>query len=215
MIIRTMYKVKEIFKSIQGEGFHSGKTAVFIRFSGCNLWNGIEKFRKRAMCNFCDTDFVGVDGQNGGEYKLEDLIKKTLEIWGKNKSYHEKFIVLTGGEPLLQVDTQLIKELKKKSFYIALETNGTIKTKLKFDWVVVSPKENASWNLKNGDELKVVYPQNKINLKKALDLKFKYFFLQPMSNEFKQLNIIKTLNYCRSHKPWFPSFQIHKSLGIS
>ena len=193
-----MYKVKEIFKSIQGEGFHSGKTAVFIRFSGCNLWNGIEKFRKRAMCNFCDTDFVGVDGQNGGEYKLEDLIKKTLELWGKNKSYHEKFIVLTGGEPLLQVDSQLIKELKKKNFYIALETNGTIKTKLKFDWVVVSPKENASWNLK-----------------KALDLKFKYFFLQPMANEFKQLNIIKTLNYCRSHKPWFPSFQIHKSLGTS
>ena len=210
-----MYKVKEIFRSIQGEGFHSGKTAIFIRFSGCNLWNGIEKFRKKAICNFCDTDFVGTNGQNGGEYKLEDLIKKTLEIWGKGNLHHEKFVVLTGGEPLLQVNKQLIKELKKKNFYIALETNGTIKTKLKFDWVVVSPKENASWNLKNGDELKVVYPQNKINLKKALDLKFKYFFLQPMSNEFKQLNIIKTLNYCRSHKPWFPSFQIHKSLGIS
>ena len=210
-----MYKVKEIFRSIQGEGFHSGKTAIFIRFSGCNLWNGIEKFRKKAICNFCDTDFVGTNGQNGGEYKLEDLIKKTLEIWGKGNLYHEKFVVLTGGEPLLQVNKQLIKELKKKNFYIALETNGTIKTKLKFDWVVVSPKENASWNLKNGDELKVVYPQNKINLKKALDLKFKYFFLQPMANEFKQLNIIKTINYCKSHKPWFPSFQIHKSLGVS
>ena len=210
-----MYKVKEIFKSIQGEGFHSGKTAVFIRFSGCNLWNGIEKFRKSAICNFCDTNFVGVNGQNGGEYKLEDLIKKTLNIWSAVKSYHKRFVVLTGGEPLLQVDKQLIKELKKKNFYIALETNGTIQTKLKFDWVVVSPKENASWNLKNGDELKVIYPQNKINLKKALDLKFKYYFLQPMSNEFKQLNIMKTLNYCRSHKPWFPSFQIHKSLGIS
>ena len=96
-----------------------------------------------------------------------------------------------------------------------METNGTIKTKLKFDWVAVSPKENASWNLKTGDELKVVYPQNKINLKEALDLKFKYFFLQPMANEFKQTNIIKTINYCKSHKPWFPSFQIHKSLGIS
>ena len=215
MIIKNMYKVKEIFKSIQGEGFHSGKTAVFIRFSGCNLWNGIEKFRKSAICNFCDTNFVGVNGQNGGEYKLEDLIKKTLNIWSAVKSYHKRFVVLTGGEPLLQVDKQLIKELKKKNFYIALETNGTIQTKLKFDWVVVSPKENASWNLKNGDELKVIYPQNKINLKKALDLKFKYYFLQPMSNEFKQLNIMKTLNYCRSHKPWFPSFQIHKSLGIS
>ena len=142
-----MYKVKEIFKSIQGEGFHSGKTAVFIRFSGCNLWNGIEKFRKRATCNFCDTDFVGVDGQNGGEYKLEDLIKKTLEIWGKNKSYHEKFIVLTGGEPLLQVDTQLIKELKKKNFYIALETNGTIKTKLKFASLKIFILFSTSFNL--------------------------------------------------------------------
>ncbi|MBD23119.1 MAG: 7-carboxy-7-deazaguanine synthase [Alphaproteobacteria bacterium] len=210
-----MYKVKEIFRSIQGEGFHSGKNAVFIRFSGCNLWNGIEKFRKKAICNFCDTDFVGVDGENGGEYKLDDLIKKTLEIWGRTKSHHKKFVVLTGGEPLLQVDKQLIRELKKKNFYIAVETNGTIRTKLKFDWIVVSPKQNATWNLKNGDELKVVYPQNKINLKKALNLKFKYFFLQPMANEFKQLNIIKTIDYCKSHKPWFPSFQIHKSLGIS
>ena len=215
MIIKNMYKVKEIFRSIQGEGFHSGKNAVFIRFSGCNLWNGIEKFRKKAICNFCDTDFVGVDGENGGEYKLDDLIKKTLDIWGRTKSHHKKFVVLTGGEPLLQVDKQLIRELKKKNFYIALETNGTIRTKLKFDWIVVSPKQNATWNLKNGDELKVVYPQNKINLKKALNLKFKYFFLQPMANEFKQLNIIKTIDYCKSHKPWFPSFQIHKSLGIS
>tara|TARA_Y100000991_G_C21938616_1_gene334192 strand:+ start:16 stop:663 length:648 start_codon:yes stop_codon:yes gene_type:complete len=215
MIIKNMYKVKEIFRSIQGEGFHSGKNAVFIRFSGCNLWNGIEKFRKKAICNFCDTDFVGVDGENGGEYKLDDLIKKTLEIWGRTKSHHKKFVVLTGGEPLLQVDKQLIRELKKKNFYIAVETNGTIRTKLKFDWIVVSPKQNATWNLKNGDELKVVYPQNKINLKKALNLKFKYFFLQPMANEFKQLNIIKTIDYCKSHKPWFPSFQIHKSLGIS
>ena len=210
-----MYKVKEIFRSIQGEGFHSGKNAVFIRFSGCNLWNGIKKFRKKAICNFCDTDFVGTNGENGGEYKLDDLIKKTVEIWGRGKSHQEKFVVLTGGEPLLQVDEKLIKQLKKKNFYIAVETNGTIKTKLKFDWIVVSPKENANWNLKNGDELKVVYPQNKINLKKVLDLKFKYFFLQPMANEFKQLNVMKTINYCKSHKPWFPSFQIHKSLGIS
>ena len=210
-----MYKVKEIFRSIQGEGFHSGKDAIFIRFSGCNLWNGIKKFRKKAICNFCDTDFVGINGENGGDYKLEDLIKKTIEIWGNDKSYHKKFVVLTGGEPLLQVDQKLIYELKKNNFYISLETNGTIKTNLKFDWVVVSPKENAVWNLKNGDELKVIYPQNKINLKKALDLKFKYFFLQPMANEFKQINITKTINYCKSHKPWFPSFQIHKSLGIS
>ena len=210
-----MYRVKEIFRSIQGEGFHTGKAAVFIRFTGCNLWNGIARFRKKAVCNFCDTDFVGIDGQNGGNYKIEQLIKKTVEIWGQERLPHKRFIILTGGEPLLQVDEKLINELKKKNFYIALETNGTIKTKLKFDWVSVSPKENANWILRKGDELKVVYPQNKINLKKALNFEFKYFFLQPMSNEFKQLNITKTINYCKSHKPWFPSFQIHKSLGIS
>ena len=176
MIIKNMYKVKEIFRSIQGEGFHSGKNAVFIRFSGCNLWNGIKKFRKKAICNFCDTDFVGINGENGGEYKLDDLIKKTVEIWGRGKSHHEKFVVLTGGEPLLQVDEKLIKQLKNKNFYIAVETNGTIKTKLKFDWIVVSPKENANWNLKNGDELKVVYPQNKINLKKYWISNLNIFF---------------------------------------
>ena len=210
-----MYKVKEIFKSIQGEGFFSGKEALFLRFSGCNLWNGRKKDRSKSICNFCDTNFVGTDGKNGGKYNLEKLISVTKKVWNHSYTSEDKFIVLTGGEPLLQVDALLVKELKKENFFIAVETNGTIKTNLKFDWVTVSPKENAEWNLRKGDELKVVYPQHKFDLKKIINLDFKYFFLQPKDEEKNRTNILKTINYCKSHKPWFPSFQIHKSLGIS
>ena len=210
-----MYKIKEIFKSIQGEGFFTGKDALFVRFSGCNLWNGIIKDRKNSICNFCDTDFRGVDGPFGGSYSLKDLIFTVEKIWNLKFTVGTKFIILTGGEPLLQVDKKLLQALKKKNFFIALETNGTINTNLKFDWTCVSPKENAEWNLRTGDELKIVYPQYKFDLKRILKLKFKYFFLQPKENMNKQINIQKTINYCSSHKPWFPSFQIHKALGIS
>ena len=210
-----MYKIKEIFKSIQGEGFFTGKDALFLRFSGCNLWNGVSKDKKKSICNFCDTDFKGLDGPNGGKYSLDDLILVIERIWYSKFTVGEKFIVLTGGEPLLQVDKKLLQSLKKKNFFIALETNGTINTNLKFDWICVSPKENAYWNLKTGDELKIVYPQYKFDLNKALKLRFKYFFLQPKEDIIKQINIQKTINYCRSHKPWFPSFQIHKALGVS
>jgi len=210
-----MYKVKEIFKSIQGEGFFSGKDALFLRFSGCNLWNGIIENKKNSICNFCDTDFRGVDGPNGGKYSLDDLIFEIEKIWDSKFSIGKRFIVLTGGEPLLQVNNKLLQALKKKKFFVAIETNGTIQTNLKFDWIAVSPKENAKWKLKKGDELKIVYPQYKFDLNEALKLKFKYFFLQPKEDLIKQTNILKTINYCRSHKPWFPSFQIHKALGIS
>ena len=210
-----MYKVKEIFKSIQGEGFFSGKEAVFLRFTGCNLWNGRKKDKSKSICNFCDTDFLGTDGKNGGKYNLEELISIANNVWNCTYTSQKKFIVLTGGEPLLQVDDLLIKKLKRENFFVAVETNGTIKTNLEFDWITVSPKENAQWNLKKGDELKIVYPQYKFDLKKIRNLDFKYFFLQPMRNEKSQINIIKTIQYCKSHKPWFPSFQTHKSLGVS
>jgi len=210
-----MYRVKEIFKSIQGEGFFSGKKAIFLRFSGCNLWNGKEKDRFKAICKFCDTDFLGVNGPNGGVYNLRDLISKVLMTWNSVFSLEKKFIVLTGGEPLLQVDLALIKELKKKNFFIAIETNGTINTRLKFDWVTVSPKENSKWILKKGDELKIVYPQTKLDLRTALTLNFQYFFLQPKNDRNFRINFVKTINYCKSHRPWFPSFQLHKSLGIN
>ena len=210
-----MYRVKEIFQSIQGEGFFSGKKAIFVRFSGCNLWNGEKKDRFKAICKFCDTDFLGVNGINGGVYNLRDLISKVLVMWNSVFSLEKKFIVLTGGEPLLQVDLALIKELKKKNFFIAIETNGTIDTRLKFDWLTVSPKENSKWILKKGDELKIVYPQTKLDLRNALKLNFQYFFLQPKNDQNFRINFVKTINYCKSHRPWFPSLQLHKSLGIN
>jgi len=192
-----MYRIKEIFKSIQGEGFFSGKEAVFLRFTGCNLWNGRKNDKFKSICNFCDTDFLGTDGKNGGKYNLEKLIFVIKKVWNYTYSSEEKFIVLTGGEPLLQVDDVLIKRLKKENFFIAVETNGTIKTNLKFDWVTVSPKEDAEWNLRKGDELKVVYPQHKFDLKKIRNLDFKYFFLQPKDEEKNRTNILKTINYCK------------------
>jgi len=209
-----MYKIKEIFRSIQGEGFFSGKKAVFVRFSGCNLWNGLKKTKENSICNFCDTDFIGTNGKNGGSYKVDDLINKIEVVWKSEFTTDEKFVVLTGGEPLLQVDQELLKALRKNKYKIALETNGTINTRLKFDWVCVSPKEKADWNLRKGDELKIIFPQNNFNLREISKLDFKFFFLQPMFNNKKQININKTIQYCMSHKPWFPSFQIHKSLGV-
>ena len=209
------YKVKEIFKSIQGEGYHAGRSAVFLRFSGCNLWTGRPSDRSSSICSFCDTDFVGTDGSNGGSFDLSDLIKKIENVWNYKPSIEKKFIVLTGGEPLLQVDEKLIEKLKDHKFYIALETNGTIDTKLSFDWVCVSPKEDASWKLKRGNELKIVYPQYKFNLTNLTKLDFDFFFLQPKYDNFKRVNEIKTINYCKRNSKWFPSFQIHKILGIN
>ena len=210
-----MYKIKEIFKSIQGEGFFSGRQAVFIRFSGCNLWNGHHNDRQVSLCQFCDTDFIGTNGKNGGRYTQLKLIEKIENVWKSSFSIGQKFVVLTGGEPLLQVDSNLLRGLKKKNFTVALETNGTIRTDLNFDWICVSPKENSVWRLKCGDELKIIYPQPKFDLKKISKLNFKYFFLQPMDNQIMRTNIYKTLEYCKSHKPWFPSFQLHKSLGVN
>tara|TARA_B100000989_G_C19481542_1_gene445372 strand:- start:276 stop:908 length:633 start_codon:yes stop_codon:yes gene_type:complete len=210
-----MYYIKEIFKSIQGEGFYSGKEAVFIRFAGCNFWNGILKDKNSAICNFCDTNFNGTDGKNGGIYDVQNLVKKTLYVWNKQFSLQKKFVILTGGEPLLQVNSLLIKNLKKEGFYIAVETNGSINCELDIDWICVSPKSLKEWTLKKGNELKVIFPQYKFNLNELKKLKFDYFFLQPMDGINKQLNTWNTINYCKAHKPWFPSFQLHKTLNIS
>ena len=210
-----MYKVKEIFKSIQGEGFYSGKTAVFVRFSGCNLWSGKNSDKKKAICKFCDTDFFGTNGKNGGTYSLDKLIKQINNVWNYNHSSQKKFVVLTGGEPLLQINHSLLKKLHNENFFVSVETNGTIKTNLNFDWITVSPKEDAKWRQRSGNELKLVYPQTKFNLKKIVKLDFNYFFLQPKNDFNTRINIYKTLNYCKAHKPWFPSFQIHKSLGLN
>ncbi len=210
-----IFNVKEIFKSIQGEGFNSGKHAVFIRFSGCNLWNGNKENMKLAKCNFCDTDFVGTNGLNGGQFSTSNLVKKVDDVWNKSFSMQSKFVVLTGGEPMLQVDSNLVEGLKEKGFLVALETNGSINFDFNIDWVCVSPKHLSSWIVKKGDELKVIYPQLNFDLNKLKKLDFKFFFLQPMDGSKKQINIWNTINYCKSHKPWFPSFQIHKTLDIN
>ena len=170
------YKVKEIFKSIQGEGYHVGKSAIFVRFSGCNLWNGNKLKRKSSMCDFCDTDFIGTGGVNGGNYNLDDLINKINQIWESTFTLQNRFVILTGGEPLLQVDKALVNKLKQLNYFVAIETNGTINTDIDFDWLCVSPKEKATLNLKKGDELKVVYPQDNYDLKSLEKLNFNFFF---------------------------------------
>jgi len=209
-----MYKVKEIFRSIQGEGFNTGRESVFVRFTGCNLWNGIKHDRKDAICDFCDTDFVGTNGKNGGTFSAEQLVNEVDRVWKLSFSLKQKNVILTGGEPLLQVDQKLVEILKAKNFHISLETNGTIKPNLNFDWVCVSPKDPKNWVLKNGDELKIIYPQNKFILKDLLELDFRYFFLQPKEDKFNKLNLNKTMQYCALNKRWSLSLQFHKMIGV-
>tara|TARA_X000000950_G_scaffold280962_2_gene376624 strand:- start:250 stop:879 length:630 start_codon:yes stop_codon:yes gene_type:complete len=208
-----MFYVKEIFKSLQGEGYHSGRKAVFVRFTGCNLWNGKTTEKSKSICSFCDTDFVGTDGQQGGIYTQDNLIKKIKLIWG-SQDLDKRFLVFTGGEPTLQLTHNLVSSLRKQGFFVALETNGTIDKKIKYDWVCVSPKSMKNWILKKGDEVKVIFPQNSLDLNEIKKMEFDFFFLQPMDGEKRQVNIWNTINYCKSHKPWFPSFQIHKTLNI-
>lgn len=210
-----MYYIKEIFKSIQGEGYNVGKPAVFIRFSGCNLWNGRVNEKKNAICKFCDTDFLGLNGVNGGKYDISQLVKKVNLIWENSLSFSEKFVVLTGGEPMLQVNKTLIQKLKESGFRVAIETNGTFEINFHIDWICVSPKENSLFKLKSGDELKVIFPQPKLDLNYLKKLNFKFFFLQPMDGSKKQINTWNVINYCSSHKPWFPSIQLHKTIGIN
>ena len=210
-----MLYVKEIFKSIQGEGFYTGKSAVFVRFTGCNLWNGKNKDRSSSQCSFCDTDFIGTDGVNGGTFDEKSLVEKINLVWTKTRPINNKYVILTGGEPMLQVTHSFVKSLKEIGFFVALETNGTFKiSNIPFDWVCVSPKNMMSWQQREGDEVKVIFPQYNLNLDIIKKMKFRYFFLQPMDGSKKQVNTWNTINYCKSHKPWFPSFQIHKTLSI-
>ena len=207
------YSVKEIYITIQGEGFHTGKHAVFCRFSGCNLWTGLEKDRKKAICNFCDTDFVGTDGINGSKYpNAEQLANEIDKVW--DKDINEKFVVFTGGEPLLQLDKQLVDLLHKKKFKVAIETNGTILPPENIDWICVSPKQGADFNLKYGNELKLVYPQKGLEPKNFKHLDFDHFFLQPMDGKDLQRNILQSVSYCIENPLWRLSLQTHKIMGI-
>ena len=207
------YRVKEIYLTIQGEGVQTGKEAVFCRFSGCNLWTGREEDRHKATCKFCDTDFFGVDGENGGKYSsANDLIKQIEECWSDDSK--EKFIVFTGGEPLLQLDQKLIDNLHKKGFKIAIETNGTMLPPNNIDWICVSPKKNAKLVLLKGDELKLVYPQPGFEPEQFESLDFDHFCVQPMDGKDLQKNILECVSYCIENPLWRLSLQTHKILGI-
>ena len=208
-----LFSVKEIFLTLQGEGYNSGRKAVFCRFSGCNLWNGKQNSKKDAKCNFCDTDFVGTNGKNGGKYNLSNLVEKIEELYNCDLDF-KKLVVFTGGEPLLQLNKILIEYLKNKNFEIAVETNGTIDPPNGIDWLCVSPKGKSELKILKGNELKLVYPQKAIDPSEYEDLDFDYFSLQPLDNDKLKENTQKTIKYCSLHPHWRLSLQTHKFLGI-
>ena len=207
------YAVKEIFLTLQGEGAHAGRAAVFCRFSGCNLWSGREQDRATATCKFCDTDFIGTDGTLGGRYaSANDLADAVASQWAGEHGY--RYVVLTGGEPLLQVDDDLIDALHGRGFSIGLETNGTIEPPDGVDWVCVSPKAGADLVVRNGNELKLVYPQTDAPPAMFVDLAFERFSLQPMDGPDVAANTERAVDYCVRHPQWRLSVQTHKTLGI-
>ena len=206
------YSVKEIFYTLQGEGGNAGRAAVFCRFSGCNLWSGLEKHRSEAICKFCDTDFVGTDGINGGKYKtFKELCDKIESTWNGQES---RLVVLTGGEPGLQVTKELVSELQSRDFEVAIETNGTVPIPGNIDWVCVSPKASTKLIVTTGDELKLVFPQDGVNPNNFIDLDFTHFFLQPLDDVNLTKNSQMAIKYCMSHSKWRLSTQTHKVLNI-
>jgi 7-carboxy-7-deazaguanine synthase (Cx14CxxC type) len=208
-----MYTVKEIFYTLQGEGANSGKAAVFCRFSGCNLWTGREEDRSRAVCQFCDTDFVGV-GPDGGRFAdAESLASAVARAW-RGDDADSRFVVCTGGEPLLQVDEELVDALHAEGFTVAVETNGTRNAPTSLDWVCVSPKAGAPLVQKSGNELKLVFPQPAAMPPLFETLDFEHFFLQPMDGPAVEKNTRQAIEYCMAHPRWRLSLQTHKAVGI-
>ena len=208
------YAVKEIFYTLQGEGANAGRPAVFCRFAGCNLWSGLERDRTDAVCRFCDTDFVGTDGPGGGKFAApDDLADAVAHAW-KGSDNAQRFVVCTGGEPLLQLDSPLITALHARDFAVAVETNGTLHAPQGLDWICVSPKANADLVLTQGDELKLVFPQDGAIPELYAAMDFRYFFLQPMDNDDQASNSRLAVDYCLIHPQWRLSVQTHKYLGI-
>jgi 7-carboxy-7-deazaguanine synthase len=207
------YAVKEIFYTLQGEGALTGRPSVFCRFAGCNLWSGREEDRAAAACSFCDTDFVGIDGSEGGRYADADaLADKVAAQWPEGQ--HARFVVCTGGEPLLQLDAAAIDALHARGFEIGIETNGTQTPPAGIDWICVSPKANAELVLRRGDELKLIFPQEGAEPERYAGLGFANFFLQPMDNPARAANTAAAIAYCLMHPQWRLSLQTHKLTGI-
>lgn len=208
------YQVKEIYYTLQGEGARTGRAAVFLRFAGCNLWSGAESDRARAVCRFCDTDFVGVDGVNGGRFtKALELASAVAALW-PNEQISKRYVVCTGGEPLLQLDRTLIEALHHHGFEIAIESNGTIEAPEGIDWICVSPKAQAEIVLCHGDELKLVYPQADAPPERFASMDFTHFFLQPMDSPERQANTRAAAEYCLANPQWRLSLQAHKLIGL-
>lgn len=209
------YAVKEIFYTLQGEGFHSGRPAVFLRFAGCNLWTGREEDRAAAVCKFCDTDFLGI-GPDGGKFVTADALADAVASrWpARGDGGSRRFVVCTGGEPLLQLDAGAIDALHARGFAVAVETNGTQPAPRGLDWICVSPKADAPLVLTAGDELKLVYPQERGGPERFEQFDFGHFFLQPMDGPEVARNSQRAVEYCLKHPRWRLSVQSHKSLGI-
>lgn len=208
------YSVKEIFYTLQGEGAQSGRAAVFCRFAGCNLWTGREEDRANAVCKFCDTDFVGTDGTGGGKFTTADALAEAIEKSWEPQGRAGRYVVLTGGEPLLQVDEALTTALHARGFTIAVETNGTVPAPAGLDWICVSPKAHAEVVLKQGNELKLVYPQIDVDPARFESLAFEHFFLQPMDGPDRAANTARAIDYCQQHPQWRLGIQSHKMIGI-
>jgi 7-carboxy-7-deazaguanine synthase (Cx14CxxC type) len=209
------YAVKEIFLTLQGEGVHAGRRAVFLRFSGCNLWTGREEDRASAICQFCDTDFVGMDGENGGRYDAEALAAKVAALWGAGTD--NRYVVITGGEPMLQVDDGIVDALHAHAFQIAIESNGTIEVHPGIDWVCISPKAGSDVIQHSGDELKLVWPQPTSDLDAMEQWQFGHFLIQPMDSGDADVNaayVYEATRFVMERPKWRLSLQNHKILGL-
>jgi 7-carboxy-7-deazaguanine synthase len=209
-----MYAIKEIFYTLQGEGANAGTPAVFCRFAGCNLWSGREQDRAKATCQFCDTDFVGTDGPGGGRFTTAEALASACRNAAAPATSAPKFVVLTGGEPMLQVDQGLVDALHAEGFRIAIETNGTLPVLDTIDWICVSPKAGSELKQRHGHELKLVFPQIGVDPAGYLDLAFEQRFLQPMDGPEQLINTTAAIAYCKANPAWRLSVQTHKLLGI-
>jgi 7-carboxy-7-deazaguanine synthase len=205
------YAVKEIFLTLQGEGMQAGRRAVFLRFAGCNLWSGREADRAGAQCRFCDTDFVGTDGENGGRYEAAALVRRVGELWGRGEG---PLVVVTGGEPMLQLDRALVDSLHEAGFEIAVETNGTLPAAPGLDWICVSPKAGTEVVQRSGDELKLVWPQDGIDPEALLGWDFRHFILQPLDGPEREESTAAAIAYVMAHPRWRLGLQTHKLIGL-
>lgn len=209
------YSIKEIYYTLQGEGVNTGRPAVFCRFSGCNLWTGRERGREKAICQFCDTDFVGTDGPGGGKFKTpEDLVAAVAGKWPQDRPLSKPLVVCTGGEPLLQLDEPAIEAFNAAGFEVAVETNGTQEPPQGLDWICVSPKAGTELKLKSGNELKLVFPQDEFVPEQFLDFDFQHYYLQPMDGPEQDKNTRLAVQYCLENPHWKLSLQTHKYIGI-